>query len=111
MAVSSKESSSPLWQDGSDVMIRAIIHPGAKRDGIVGEHDRSLKIDIKAAPEHGEANESLIRFFAKLFLKSRSEVEVRYGHVSRKKLLAIHNCLCSDLLSIVQQHTRSSINP
>ena len=101
-------SFSSLWQDGPDVMIRVHVHAGAKRDAILSEHDHALRIDIKAAPERGAANNALVRFFAQLFGKAVADIEVRHGHVCRNKLLVIRNCLCADLAPIVIHNLRSS---
>jgi uncharacterized protein (TIGR00251 family) len=99
---------SSLRQDGADVVIRILVHAGAKRDAIVKEHDQSLRVDIKAPPERGAANDALIRFFAKLFSKPVSDVEVRHGHISRNKVLVVRNCLCSDIVPIVMHNLRST---
>ena len=101
------KSLSSLRQDGPDVVIRVLVHAGAKRNAIVKEHDHALRVDIKAAPERGAANDALIRFFATLFLKPVSDVEIRHGHVSRNKVLVIRSCLCSDIELIVIQNLRS----
>jgi uncharacterized protein (TIGR00251 family) len=98
---------SSFWQDGSDVKMRVNVHAGAKTDALVKEHDNALRVDIKEAPEGGAANAALIRFFAKLLGKPVADIEVKHGHVSRNKVLVIHNCAYSDIIPIVLKHLRS----
>lgn len=94
-------SSSFLWQNGSDVMIRVRIRPGAGRDRLVKEHHQTICIDIKAAPERGAANEALLRFLSSLFKKPIADIDVKHGHTSRNKLLIVRNCLHSEIETII----------
>lgn len=48
--------------------------------------DGSLKIDLKAVPEDGEANQELIRFLQKEF---NADVEILSGATARLKLVRI----------------------
>ena len=90
-------------------MIRVHVHAGAKKNALVKEHDQALRVDIKAAPERGAANDALIRFFAKLFSKPVADIELRHGHGCRNKVLVVRNCLCADLVQIVIQNLRSPV--
>jgi uncharacterized protein len=51
--------------------------------------DGSLKVDLHAAPEDGEANAELIRFLAGEFLVAQSRVELVSGHRGRAKAVRI----------------------
>ena len=65
-------------------------HPGAKRTMIKSiMDDGSIKIDLKAAPEDGKANELLIEFLAETFLVPRSHIEILSGNTSRHKSVKI----------------------
>lgn len=109
--MSVSECFSSLWQDGSDVVIRVRVRPGAKRDAIVKEHDQALRVDIKASPERGNANDALIRFFARLFSIPVAAVEIRHGHVSRNKRIVLHNCVCANIVPIIIQSMRNAETP
>jgi len=100
---------SSLRQQGADAILRVLVHAGAKRDAIVREHGQALRVDVKAAPERGAANEALIRFFSHLFSKPLSEIEILHGHAAKNKVLVIRNCSCSDIETILMQHLRSTI--
>ena len=93
-----------LTQDGPDVLLSVLIRPNARRNAIVGIHDRCLRIDIHAAPERGEANDALIRFLADLLSMPRSEIDVRRGHTSRRKLLVLHNCHACAIVATIAPH-------
>lgn len=90
-----------LRQDGPNVLLPVIVHPNARREAVIDIHDHSLRIDIKGAPEKGAANEAVIRFLASIFSKSRSEIDIRHGHTSRRKLLVLYNCVACDILRIL----------
>ena len=51
--------------------------------------DGSLKIDVHAAPEDGEANQELMRYVAELFSVPRACVEFLAGQRSRVKAVRI----------------------
>lgn len=104
----SSSAQGPFWQDGADTFVRVRVRAGAKQNRLVGIHNGSLKVEVKAAPERGAANEALVQFFSQLFSKPRNDVKVRHGHVSKDKLLVIHHCLCSDLVAVVEHHMGSS---
>jgi uncharacterized protein len=87
-----------LRQDGANVLLQIIVHPNARREAITGVHDQSVRIDIKGVPERGAANEAVIRFLSSVFSKPRSEIEIRHGHTSRRKLLVLYNCTACDIV-------------
>lgn len=48
-----------------------------------------LKIMIKATPEKGKANQTLIQFLAKMFKIRQSAISILHGNTDRMKLLLI----------------------
>jgi uncharacterized protein len=65
--------------------------PNARTTKITGMlEDGSLKIDIHAAPEDGEANEELVRFLAEAFDIAKSHIELLSGHTGRLKVVRIN---------------------
>ena len=70
-----------------DLLIHA--QPGAKRSEIAGVHDGRLKLRVAAPPVDGEANREIVRYLAKLLVIRRSQIRIRSGETSRKKLLTI----------------------
>lgn len=53
--------------------------------------DASIKIDIAAVPEGGKANIELIKYIAKEFGVSRSQVAIISGAADRHKLIQVRS--------------------
>jgi uncharacterized protein len=66
------------------------IQPNAKENKIIEEKDDFLKIKIKAIPEHGKANDTLIKFLSKYFKIPKSNIEIIQGKNSRNKIIEIN---------------------
>lgn len=78
-----------LASEGS-VTFTVRAHPGARQTKINSVMDDfALKIDLKAAPEDGKANDLLVVLLAKEFNVSRSQIEILSGHLSRQKIIKI----------------------
>lgn len=65
--------------------------PRASRSEIVGIHDGALKIRIASPPVDGAANTEVVRFLAKTFGVSKSEVFIISGETSKNKRIKIAN--------------------
>lgn len=70
-------------QDG--VLLAVHVQPKASRTAMVGEHGEALKIAVTAPPLDNRANETLLKFLAKLFLLPKSGVRLESGERSRHK--------------------------
>ncbi len=74
------------------MLLNIRVQPRASRDEIVGPHgDGALKVRITAPPVEGKANAYLIRFLARAFGVSRSQVSLLGGDSSRNKRIAIES--------------------
>jgi len=76
------------WQD-RDLILQLQIQPRASKDDIVGAQGERLKIRITAPPVDGQANQHLIRFLARTFKVSRSQVIIETGDSGRLKRVRI----------------------
>ena len=65
------------------------VHPLAKRTAITGRLGEAYKLDLKAPPVDGKANEECIRFFAELMGVPRSAVRIVQGAAGRMKVVEI----------------------
>jgi uncharacterized protein (TIGR00251 family) len=65
------------------------VHPRAKRTAITGRLGEAYKLDLKAPPVDGKANEECIRFFAELAGVPRNSVHIVQGAASRMKVVEI----------------------
>jgi uncharacterized protein (TIGR00251 family) len=73
--------------DGCILPVR--VHPGARKNGITGIHDGSLKISLTTPPTDGRANDALIAFLSKLLQIPRARITLVTGATSRTKALCI----------------------
>lgn len=74
-------------QNGIIIPIKAI--PKSHRNEIIGWENSELKIKIRAIPEKGNANDTLLRFMAKHLGISLSSVNLIAGEASRHKRICI----------------------
>jgi uncharacterized protein (TIGR00251 family) len=78
-----------MWYDETtdyvDIFIQA--RPGSSKNEIVGIHDDTLKVKIKAPAVEGAANKELVKFLAKLFKVPKSEIRFVSGETSKRKRL------------------------
>ncbi len=66
------------------------VRPGAAKSQIRDTlEDGTLKIDLAAVAEDGEANAELIRFLAEEYGVDKTSVEIVSGWTSRKKVVRI----------------------
>jgi uncharacterized protein (TIGR00251 family) len=65
------------------------VHPRAKQTAITGRLGDAYKLDLKAPPVDGKANEECIRFLAELIGVPRSAVRIVQGAAGRMKVVEI----------------------
>ena len=65
------------------------VQPGAKQSQLVGLYNQRLKIQLKATPVDGKANQALTAYLAKLFNCPRSAISLKNGTNQRRKTLLI----------------------
>jgi uncharacterized protein len=63
--------------------------PGAKQTQCVGQHDGKPKIQLKAPPVDGAANQALIRFLAEVCAVPKSAIRIELGATGRTKRVEI----------------------
>lgn len=78
-----------LKKTSEGIVIPVKVQPGAKKDSIVGEWDGWLKIQVKAPPEKGRANEAVIKLLAKCLDLRKSCIHIVSGEFSRDKKVLI----------------------
>lgn len=73
-----------------DETFTIIIKPNSPKTELKGfdKNQQAYRLDIKAAPEKGKANQEVIRFFAK---KMKKHVKIISGLRKRKKVLKTTN--------------------
>lgn len=86
-------------KDGIYLLIKVI--PNASKTEIVGVENERLKIRLAAVPKKGEANIELIRFLAKTFSISKSQITLVQGETSRLKKIFIKELSLKDVNKIL----------
>jgi uncharacterized protein (TIGR00251 family) len=81
--------------DGCTLPVR--VHPGARRNAIVGVHDGALKVSLTTPPTDGRANQALIAFLAGELHIPRARVTLLTGAASRSKSLRIAGLTSAEL--------------
>jgi len=73
--------------EGWIVPVRA--QPGARKNGVTGEHAGALKVAVTAAPEQGKANKAILEVLRDALGLKRSQIEQLSGETSRDKRFLI----------------------
>ena len=73
------------------VELRVRLMPRASRDGLQGLHGDRVKIRLTAPAVGGAANESLLRFLARLAKVPRSRIRIVLGARDRSKTLLLES--------------------
>ena len=69
--------------------VRLRVSPGGGRAGIVGRHGDAWKVRVTAPPEHGRANEAVLRLVAEALALPREALTLVSGHGSRDKIVEL----------------------
>jgi uncharacterized protein (TIGR00251 family) len=65
------------------------VHPGARRNAIIGIHADALKISLTTPPIEGRANDALIAFLAQELRLTKAHIILLTGLANRNKSLMI----------------------
>ncbi len=65
------------------------VKPHAKQNKTRRISETELRVEIKAPPRDGKANESLIKMLADFFHISQSQITIKQGASGRKKVVEI----------------------
>ena len=84
------------FNDGIEFAV--YLTPGSQKENITGIFQDefgglSLKISVHARPTNNDANESLIKFISSLFRIAKSNIILKHGHKSRRKVIYIINVM------------------
>jgi len=69
--------------------LRLRVNPGAGRAAVVGRHGDGWKVRVTEAPEHGRANDAVVRLLAKALALPREAVSIVSGHGGRDKIVEL----------------------
>lgn len=69
--------------------LRLRVSPGSGRAEIVGRHGDAWKVRVTAPPEHGKANDAVLRLVADTVSVPLSAVAIVSGHSVRDKIIEL----------------------
>ena len=78
-----------LVEHPQGIVLPVKAQPGARRNGIRGEHDGMLKVSVTQVAEKGKANQALLAAVAKGLGLARSQVALLGGQLQPQKRLLI----------------------
>jgi uncharacterized protein (TIGR00251 family) len=76
-------------EDEPVLHLRVVVHPGAGRSEVVGQHGNALKVRVAAPPVEGRANRAVVELVADLLAVKPANVQVESGDSSRAKRLRV----------------------
>ena len=71
------------------VRLHLRVKPGGHADRLLGPHAGALKLEVRAAPDRGRANDAVVRLLAEALGVGRSQVEVIAGAAARDKVVSV----------------------
>jgi len=78
--------------------LRVRVHPGARREGLVGRmDDGTLKVAVRAAPEGGKANRAVEALLAEALEVDARRVAVVRGASARTKTVEIEGLFLEEV--------------
>ena len=83
--------------------VEVYVQPRASKNEVTGIHEGVLKVRLTAPPVEGEANRECLKFLAKVFEISKSQLEVIQGHKSRRKTILLRGIAPEFAESILKQ--------
>ena len=74
---------------GLSTRVRLRVSPGSGRAEIVGRYADGWKVRVTAAPEHGRANDAVLRLLADTLSVPREALTIVSGHSARDKIVEL----------------------
>jgi uncharacterized protein len=65
------------------------VAPGAPKPAVVGRHGSAWKVRVDAAPEHGKANDAVVRLLTETLAVARRDIEIVSGRAARDKIVTV----------------------
>jgi uncharacterized protein len=95
----------PIRESAGICTFAVRVQPRARRNEIVGETGKVLKLAITAPPAEGKANAACIELLAKTLKVPKSSVSIAAGETSRNKLVRVVGITADELRERLQLRT------
>ncbi len=86
-----------LDETSSGILFQVKAQPGARRNGVTGEHAGALKVAVTQAPEKGKANDAIIDVLVEALDLKRNQIELVSGLTSPQKKFLVTGITRLDL--------------
>jgi uncharacterized protein (TIGR00251 family) len=80
-------------------IVRVRATPGARENGVRGEHGGALKVSVTQPPDKGKANEAIVAVLAEALGVKRNQIVLLSGAASREKRFLIRRVSRDTLMS------------
>ncbi len=88
-----------IQESANGLILPVRAQPGARKAGIMGEHNGALKLAVTAPADEGRANKTLLELLREELGLKRSQVELIRGDKSRDKKFLIRGLTRTELES------------
>lgn len=90
------------------VLLNVLAQPGARRNGVTGEHGGALRVAVNAPPDKGKANVAILEVLAGTLGLRPSQVVLISGATSRRKRVLLVGSSIQDAADRVEAALRAS---
>lgn len=91
-----------LEEHPQGVVVPVKAQPGARRNGLAGEHAGALKVQVTQAPEDGKATDAVLELLADTLRVKRSQVTLLSGATSRQKRFVVSGVSLAEITTRLQ---------
>ncbi len=92
-----------LEETSAGIVLPVKAQPGARRNGVVGEHAGSLRVAVTQAPEKGQANDAIIEVLADLLELKRNQLRLVSGTTSSLKRFLVTGVSLAELQQRIER--------
>ncbi len=97
-----------LEEHPQGIIVPVKAQPGARRNGLAGEHAGALKVQVTQAPEDGKATEAVLDLLACVLHVKHSQVKLLSGATSRQKRILITGLSLAEVATRLQMELENA---
>jgi uncharacterized protein (TIGR00251 family) len=84
-----------------DLIFAVHVRAGSHREGITGEIDSALKVEVGAPPVEGKANKAVVKLIAKSLGLPKTAVKIESGERSKIKRVRVTGATPGDIQRLI----------
>jgi uncharacterized protein (TIGR00251 family) len=84
-----------------DLIFTVHVRAGCRREGIAGEIDSALKVEVSAPPVEGKANRAVVKLIAKSLGLPKTAVRIESGEKSKIKRVRVTGATPEDIQRLI----------